>query len=142
MTSSAIEIEARSMVRSSSREDPTGLRGPTSTSSWRSSSREDPPVGAHDGAHTDEGALDEDAHDDAEPSSIAISKQTAIRILREVREHVREQAMCTQRGGPPGIEQPSRRGTNACTARRMRDSHGASRSMPKFSRLETVEAKP
>ena len=130
------------MVRSSSREDPTGLRGPTSTSSWRSSSREDPPVGAHDGAHTDEGALDEDAHDDAELSSIAISKQTAIRILREVREHVREQAMGTQRGGPPGIEQPSRRGTNACTARRMRDSHGASRSMPKFSRLETVEAKP
>jgi hypothetical protein len=64
MTSSAIEIEAikaRSMARSSSREDPT--------------------VGAHDGAQTDEGALDEDAHDDAEPSSIAISKQTAIRIL-------------------------------------------------------------
>jgi hypothetical protein len=93
MTSSAIEIEARSMARSSSREDPTGLRGPTSTSSWRSSSREDPPVGAHDGAHTDEGALDEDAHDDAEPSSIAISKQTAIRILREVREQVRERAL-------------------------------------------------
>ena len=66
MTSSAIEIESRSMARSSSREDPTGLRGPTSTSSWRSSSREDPSVGAHDGAHTDEGALDEDAHDDAE----------------------------------------------------------------------------
>jgi hypothetical protein len=39
------------------------------------------------------GALDEDAHDDAEPSSIAISKQTAIRILREVREHVRERAL-------------------------------------------------
>ena len=142
MTISAIEVEARSMAKLSSREDPTGLRGPSSTSSCRSSTHEDPPVGAHNGAQTDEGALEDDAHDDAEPSSIAISKQMAIRILREVREHVRERAMGTQRGGPPGIEQPSRRGTDACKARRMRDSHGASRSMPKFSRLETVEAKP
>ena len=60
MTSSAIEVEARSMARSSSREDN--------------------PEGAHYGAHADEGALDDEAHDGAEPSSCAISKQTHLQM--------------------------------------------------------------